>query len=46
MPLARIFVSSVQGELAAERRALHDFVENDALLRRFFEVFLFKDLRR
>jgi len=44
MPLARIFVSSVQGELATERRAVRDFVQGDALLRRFFEVFLFEDL--
>lgn len=44
MPLTRIFVSSVQGELAAERRAVRDFVQGDALLRRFFEVFLFEDL--
>jgi predicted HTH transcriptional regulator len=40
----RIFVSSVQKELAVERRAVHDFVEGDALLRRFFDVFLFEDL--
>jgi hypothetical protein len=40
----RIFVSSVQKELAAERRALRDFIQGDALLRRFFEVFLFEDL--
>ena len=39
-----IFVSSVQKELAAERRAVRDFIEGDALLRRFFEVFLFEDL--
>ena len=39
-----IFVSSVQKELAAERRAVRDFVEGDALLRRFFDVFLFEDL--
>jgi len=39
-----IFISSVQKELAAERRAVHDFIEGDALLRRFFEVFLFEDL--
>jgi|CXWK01.1.fsa_nt_gi hypothetical protein len=44
MPLARIFVSSVQGDLAAERRAVRNFVEGDALLRRFFAVFLFDDL--
>lgn len=40
----RIFVSSVQKELAAERRALKDFVQTDPLLRRFFDVFLFEDL--
>lgn len=40
----RLFVSSVQKELQAERRAVKDFVENDPLLRRFFDVFLFEDL--
>jgi len=40
----RIFISSVQKELAAERRALRAFIEGDPLLRRFFEVFLFEDL--
>lgn len=39
-----IFVSSVQKELAAERRALKDYIQGDPLLRRFFEVFLFEDL--
>ncbi|MFZ5994168.1 MAG: DUF4062 domain-containing protein [Thermodesulfobacteriota bacterium] len=39
-----IFVSSVQRELHAERRAIKDFVRNDPLLRRFFDVFLFEDL--
>lgn len=39
-----IFVSGVQKELQAERRAIKDFVQNDPLLRRFFEVFLFEDL--
>lgn len=42
--MKRIFISSVQKELAAERRALKDFVHNDALLRQHFEVFLFEDL--
>lgn len=42
--MQRIFISSVQKELAAERRALKDFVRNDALLRQHFEVFLFEDL--
>ena len=39
-----LFVSSVQKELAEERRAVQDFVRGDALLRRFFDVFLFEDL--
>ncbi len=39
-----IFVSSVQRELAEERKAIRDFVANNALLRRFFDVFLFEDL--
>src|SRR5438132_12166797 len=40
----RIFISSVQKELAVERRALKDYIHGDPLLRRFFEVFLFEDL--
>ena len=40
----RIFISSVQKELADERRAIRDFVRGDALLGRFFDVFLFEDL--
>ena len=40
----RIFISSVQKELAAERRGLKDYVKGDPLLRKFFEVFLFEDL--
>ena len=40
----RLFISSVQKELAAERRALKDYVHGDPLLRRFFEVFLFEDV--
>lgn len=39
-----IFVSSVQPELKAERAAVRDFVRGDALLRRFFDVFLFESL--
>lgn len=39
-----IFVSSVQKELRAERQAVRDFVRGDALLRRFFDVFLFEDM--
>ena len=39
-----IFLSSVQKELQAERRAVKDFIQNDPLLRKFFDVFLFEDL--
>ncbi len=42
--LKSLFLSSVQKELQAERRAIRDFVQNDPLLRRFFKVFLFEDL--
>ncbi|SPE58492.1 putative transcriptional regulator [Verrucomicrobia bacterium] len=42
--MERIFISRVQKELAAERRALKEYIQGDALLRRFFEVFLFEDL--
>jgi hypothetical protein len=42
--MERIFISSVQKELAAERKALKQYIQGDALLRRFFEVFLFEDL--
>lgn len=46
MPATRlkIFVTSVQKELAEERRAVKSFIEGDPLLRRFFTVFLFEDL--
>jgi len=40
----RVFVSSVQKEFTAERRALKDYIQEDALLGRFFEVFLFEDM--
>ena len=39
-----IFISSVEKELAVERRALKDYIEGNALLRRFFDVFLLEDL--
>jgi ATP-dependent DNA helicase RecG len=39
-----LFISGVQKELAAERQAVRDFIINDALLRRFFDVFLFEDI--
>ena len=41
----KIFVSSVQGELAEERRAVKSFITNDRLLSRFVsEVFLFEEI--
>jgi len=41
----RIFISSVQKELAAERRAVKEFILHDPLLSRFIlEVFLFEDI--
>ncbi len=40
----RLFISSVQKELQTERFAVRDFLHADALLRRFFDVFLFEDL--
>jgi len=41
----KIFISSVQKELAAERRAVKDFITHDPLLSRFiFDVFLFEDI--
>lgn len=40
----KIFVSGVQKELQQERRAFKEFVQGDALLRRYFDVFLFEDL--
>ena len=40
----RLFISSVQKELQQERRAVKDFVQGDALLRRYFDVFLFEDI--
>jgi ATP-dependent DNA helicase RecG len=39
-----IFISSVQRELAEEREAIRIFVQGDALLRRFFNVFLFEEM--
>jgi hypothetical protein len=43
--MVRIFVRSVHEELAAERRAVFNFLEGDALLRRILTVLLFKDCR-
>jgi len=43
MTPTRLFVSSVQKDFAVERAALRDYLRGDALMRRFFEVFLFED---
>ena len=40
----QIFISSVQKELASERRAMRDFIRTDALFSQYFNVFLFEDL--
>ena len=40
----RIFISSVQSEFAREREALRDYLRDDPLMRRFFDVFLFEDV--
>ena len=40
----QIFISSVQKELASERRAIRDFIRDDALFSQYFDVFLFEDL--
>lgn len=40
-----IFISSVQKELATERRAVKEFITHDPLLSRYIsEVFLFEDV--
>lgn len=39
-----IFISSVQKELADERREIRDFIHGNRLLGRYFKVFIFEDL--
>ena len=39
----KIFVSGVQKELKAERRAVKDFILSDPLLSEYFDIFLFED---
>ena len=41
----KIFISSVQREFAKERKALADYIRKDAILGRFFEVFLLRKSR-
>jgi len=40
----KIFISSVQEELKKERLELKEFTTQDALLKKYFNVFLFEDL--
>ena len=42
----KIFISSVQKEFESERKALAQYIRNDALLGSFFEVFLTGDIER
>ena len=43
--MIRVFISSVQKELAEERRAVKEFILHDPLLSRFIgDVFLFEDI--
>jgi len=39
-----VFVSSVQKELAEERKAIRDFIQGNRLLGKHFDVFIFEDL--
>lgn len=39
----KIFISAVQQELKAERRAVKEFILGDVLLSEYFDVFLFED---
>ena len=39
----RIFLSSVQSEFATERRLLAEYIRTEALLGRFFDIFLFEE---
>ena len=41
---SRIFISSVQREFARERKALASYIRQDAILGKFFEVFLFEEV--
>lgn len=39
----KIFISSVQREFAEERAMLSSYIRNDALLGKFFDVFIFEE---
>ena len=40
----RIFISSVQREFAKDRKALASYIRKDAILGKFFDVFLFEEV--
>ena len=40
----KIFISSVQREFTAERKALAKYIREDAILGKFFEIFLFEEV--
>ena len=40
----KVFISSVQREFSEERKLLAEYIRKDAILGRFFEVFLFEDV--
>ena len=40
----RIFISSVQREFTSERRELSEYIRKDAILGKFFEVFIFEEV--
>ena len=42
--MVKVFISSVQREFAAERREVAEYIRQDAVMRRFFEPFLFEEL--
>ncbi|RLD55192.1 MAG: transcriptional regulator, partial [Bacteroidetes bacterium] len=39
----KVFISSVQGEFANERQMLYEYLKDDALLKLFFEPFIFEN---
>lgn len=41
---SRIFISSVQREFAKERKDIASYIRKDAILGKFFEVFLFEEV--
>lgn len=40
----QVFISSVQGEFAEERKSLYDFIRQDTFLKMFFEPVIFEEL--